>query len=170
MRVAEFTLVNAGDFNAKIHLTPQDISIDSQEQLTLMQVRIKASKMDQFRTGTSVFLAATGMELCPISAVLCYLAERARGEGPLFLLKSGDLSLFRRVLSVGGIQASAFTGHSFRIGAATTAAAKGVHDSIIKALRRWSSDASLVYIRLSKDRLAALTHTIALYAVTMINV
>ena len=40
--------------------------------------------------GTSVFLAATGTELCPVSAVLCYLAERPRAGGPMFLLGSGE--------------------------------------------------------------------------------
>ena len=97
--------------------------------------------------GTSVFLAATGMELCPVSAVLCYLAERPRAGGPMFLLGSGEplmrekfVTLFRRVLNTNGIQANAFTGYSFRIGAATTAAAKGVPDNIIKVLGRWTSE------------------------------
>ena len=76
MRVAEFTVRNAGEFDSQVHLTPHDISVDSPEQPTLLQVRIKASKTDQFLAGTSIFLAATGTELCPVSAVLCYLAER----------------------------------------------------------------------------------------------
>ena len=46
-----------------------------------------------------------------------------------------------------GIAASAYTGHSFRIGAATTAAARGIPDSLIKTLQRWESAAYMVYIR-----------------------
>ena len=89
MRVAEFTVRNAGEFDSQVHLTPHDISVDSPEEPTLL-VRIKASKTDQFLAGTSIFLAAAGTELCPVSAVLCYLAERPNGEGPIFLLGSGE--------------------------------------------------------------------------------
>jgi len=165
--VVEFTIAKAGQFDVRVHLTPHDISVDSQERPTLMQVRIKSSKTNQFHMGTSVFLAATGTELCPVSAVLCYLAERRGPEGPMFLLGSGEplmrakfVTLFRRVLNTGGIQANAFTGHSFRIRAATTAAVKGVPENIIKALGRWTSEAYQVYIRLPRERLAVLSQTL----------
>lgn len=164
MRVAEFTIARAGQFYARVHLNPYDISLDSQERPTLMEVRIKSSKTDQFHMGTSVFLAATRTELCPVSAVLCYLAERPRARGPMFLLgwltRVKFVTLFRRVLNTGGIQANAFTGHSFRIGVATTAAAKGVPDNTIKALGRWTSEAYQVYIWLPRERLAVLSQTL----------
>ena len=41
-----------------------------------------------------------------------------------------------------------YSGHSFRAGAATTAAKAGVEDSVIKALGRWESSAYLIYMRL----------------------
>lgn len=89
MRVAEFTLARAGEFDTRVHWTLQDISVDSQERPTLTQVQIKASKTDQFYMGYIGILVATGTELCPVSAVLCYLAERPRSEGPIFSVGIG---------------------------------------------------------------------------------
>lgn len=40
-----------------------------------------------------------------------------------------------------------FCGHSFRIGAATSAASSGVADHVIQSLGRWSSDCYIRYIR-----------------------
>ena len=44
-----------------------------------------------------------------------------------------------------------YSGHSFRIGAATTAAECGLQDSMIKAVERWESSAYQVYVRMPKD-------------------
>jgi len=72
---------------------------------------------------------------------LQFLAICGSSPGLFFTFKEGTL-LFREffvarvrsALTVAGIQASQFAGHSFRIGAASTAAAKGVKDSLIKTL------------------------------------
>ena len=100
--------------------------------------------------------------------MLCYLANHPKKEGPLFqfadgspLTRSRFVTEFRRALSAAGVQAAAYTGHSFRIGAATTAAAKGIPDNIIKALGRWTSEAYQVYIRLPREQLASITPLLA---------
>ncbi|MGL5566769.1 MAG: tyrosine-type recombinase/integrase [Plesiomonas sp.] len=53
----------------------------------------------------------------------------------------------KSVLQQSGILAENFSSHSFRIGAATSAAQKGLSEQQIQALGRWSSDAFQSYIR-----------------------
>ena len=64
----------------------------------------------------------------------------------------------RAALLVAGIEnLSQYAGHSFHIGVAITAAAAGVEDYIIKTFGRWESSAYLLYLRIPRERLAALS-------------
>ena len=56
-----------------------------------------------------------------------------------------------------------FTSHSFRVGAASTAAALGTPDYMIRAMGRWNSDAYLLYVRLSRDKLADVSKNLATF-------
>ena len=67
----------------------------------------------------------------------------------------------KEALSEAGFDPLKFAGHSFRIGAALTAASRGVEDSLIKTLGRWRSSAYLLYVRIPRERLARLSTTLA---------
>lgn len=56
---------------------------------------------------------------------------------------------------------SKYCSHSVRISAATTAAAKGVEDCVIKILGRWESLAYLQYVKLPRERLAGYSSVLA---------
>ena len=96
---------------------------------------------------------------CPVQALLAYLAasRHLKPEDPLYILSSGrqltrpELTETVRLLlrTVLVPNAEAYSGHSFRIGAATAAAVAGVPDSLIRAAGRWKSDVALRYMRLS---------------------
>ena len=57
----------------------------------------------------------------------------------------------REALKTAGVDASKYSGHSFRICAATTAASRGIEDSVIKTLGRWNSLAYLRYVKIPRD-------------------
>lgn len=54
-----------------------------------------------------------------------------------------------------------YAGHSFRIGAANTAVAMGLEDTMIQAMGRWRSDVYLSYIRLNRQKLARVSGALA---------
>ena len=60
-------------------------------------------------------------------------------------------------LKKAGIDDKNYSGHSFRIGAVTTAAQKGIEDAIIKSLGRWKSLAYLEYIKVPCNQLAGIS-------------
>ena len=126
-----------------------------------VRVCIKQSKTDPFRRGISLYLGKTSSDLCPVMALLNYLVARGKKEGPLFMFSDGRhltrqrlVEAVRQALVMAGLDASKYCGHSFRIGAATTAAERGMEDSIIKTLGRWRSLAYLEYVRIPREQLA----------------
>ena len=125
---------------------------------------IKQSMTDPFRLGVTLVLGRTDQILCPVSLMMAFLARRGTHNGPLFMFEDGSyltrsrfVCELKKALSAAGINAEKYNGHSFRIGAATTAAEKGIEDSIIQTLGRWKSTAYLLYVRLPRENLAQLS-------------
>ena len=161
LRSGEFTTPSR-DYDPSWHLSVRDITVDSTSNPTWLQVTIKGSKTDQLRQGANIVVGRTGSHICLVKAVLAYMARRGFDRGPLFQHQDGSpltreqlVSSLRDTLSAAGVEYHRFSGHSFRIGAATTAAAKGVEDSTIQTLGRWRSDSFKRYIRMPKSELAS---------------
>ena len=169
LRVGEFTCPTVNSFDGNIHLSPADISVDCSSAPSMLFVRLKQSKTDQLRQGVTIVLGKSEQfPLCPLSAVLSYLVVRGSATGPLFTWKNGlfltrenFVAAVRKALETAGVDASDFNGHSFRIGAATTAASRGMEDSMIKTLGRWESDAYQRYVRIPRQELAYYTKILA---------
>jgi len=168
LRAGEFTVPSEEGFDASTHLTHQDIAIDDPRRPNMIRVHLKQSKTDPFRKGVSLFIGKTGAELCPVAALLGYLVERGQRPGPLFLFKDGRyltrqrlVTAVRKALDTAGLDQSQYCGHSFRIGAATTAAKRGLEDSVIKTLGRWRSLAYLDYVRIPREQLANYSRILA---------
>ena len=168
LRSGEVTIPDQNSYDPQVHLNFQDVSADNSASPSLLSIRIKASKTDPFRHGVSVCVGKTNNSLCPVSAILAYLVARGNKPGLLFYFRDGTpltkarfTQKFRQLLTQAKFDCSLYAGHSFRIGAATTAAARVVEDSLIQTLGRWKSSAYLVYVRLSVHSLAALSSRLA---------
>ena len=148
-----------------------NIVVDSQENPTIVRVHLKRSKCDQLSKGAYILMGRTRTPLCPVAAILVFIACRGNQQGLLFLdaqhgiiRKAWFTEQIRGVLKTAGLPYQSYAGHSFRIGAVTTAALVGIEDSTIQMLGRWHSGVFLQYIRMPKEQLARLSSVMATYA------
>ncbi len=161
LRSGEISVPSDHDYDPGAHLSYGDVTLDNLRDPQRAEVRIKASKTDPFRQGVSVFLGRTNTPLCPVAALAAYCAVRGSARVPYFRFKDGKpltrerfVHHFREALAAAGLDPQRFAGHSFRKGAATTAAACGLEDSLLQTLGRWESNAYQLYIELPRERLA----------------
>ena len=166
LRSGEVTMPSEVEYDQQSHLCHEDVKVYSHTAPSYIQVRLKASKTDPFRQGVELHLGATGKELCPVAAVLSFMAVRGNSRGPLFTWRDGRfftrdkfVKCMRAALDKAGYPADKYAGHSFRIGAATTAGKCGVPDSLIKMMGRWESTAYMCYMRTAPETLRAVFRT-----------
>ena len=81
----EFTVPHTYDFDLSSVLCSSDISVNSHLNPTMIRVLLRQSKTDPFRRGVAIYLGRTGKDLCPVTALLAYIAVRHRATGPLFV-------------------------------------------------------------------------------------
>jgi len=152
-RAGEITIPTLPAFNSSNHLSRGDLAIDNKDHPQVLKVRLKKLKVDHLGKGVDVYMGKTDCHLCPVIAFIQYMSARGSAEVPFFIFKNENYkstcmfkSRIRAALKSLGLPEENFTGHSFRIGAATTAASVGIEHSVIHSMGRWSSSASLVYI------------------------
>ena len=132
------------------HLARQHVKFNPQS-VTLF---LPASKSDPFRLGVPIHLAANSEStICPVQALkLLFTTYPAVPSQPLFRTSAGPfikdfvIDRVKTLLLQIGVNATGFSGHSFRKGAAVTAKENGISRDNIKLLGRWKSDAVDIYI------------------------
>ena len=79
----------------------------------MWQSTLRGSKTDPFGVGCTLFIGRTNSSICPVTALLAYLAIRPPSPGPLFvhdngspLTRSGLVSAVRAGLSGAGVDLS----------------------------------------------------------------
>ena len=121
--------------------------------------------------GCTLTIARSTTSICSVMAMRDYLLQcKSAATGPLFTFTTGKwlsrASLakeLRSALQRCGLPADHYFTHSFRVGAATTAAAAGVPSWLIKVLGRWSSDCYEHYIRTPQETLLAMPRKLVMH-------
>ena len=173
MTLAFFGFLRLGEltcntkFSPVEHLSPDDISfLPSWDNPDHISVRIKLSKTDPCRAGQTILIGKTRQPVCPVQAMKTYLSIYTEPTpSQLFVYVPGKplteeaLTLeTRQLLSQSGFTPSQYACHSYRIGAAITAASVGLPQWLIKTLGRWSSDCFERYIRCPQPLIAEVSH------------
>ncbi len=185
MTLAFFGFLRLGEltcnckFNLNIHLTRDSILFaprSGTKDPEFMTVHIKESKTDPFRLGHTITVGATNSDICPVKALQNYLSLHPPPpppplpptNGPLFIHASGKpltkhilTTETRKLLTKAGFDALNHPGHSYRIGAATTAAEAKLPSWLIKTLGRWSSDCYERYIQTPTSTLSGVSAMLA---------
>ena len=168
LRSGEFTVNEP--FDQSRHLGVGDVAVDSHENPSMLSIKLKRSKTDQEGIGVVVYVGRTYTPTCPVSAILSFLVVRRppSDAGPLFRCADGSaltrpklVTWLKSTLEMAGVDPTHFSGHSFRIGAATTASARGIPDSTIQTMGRWARDSFKRYIRIPRQNWAQMSRVLA---------
>ena len=164
--VGFFRFMRAGEFTARTgehspSLTAQDAAVDDRSNPSMVRIHLKSSKTDPFRHGVDIYLGRTGRDFCPVVALLAFFGNAPSSRGASIYVADGSpltrdrlVDAVRQALGQAGISAAGYSAHSFRIGAATTAAQAGIKDSVVKMLGRWESSAYQRYMQTPRATLA----------------
>ena len=123
LRVSEFTISSPNHLDPSKDLLLSDIALDNRESPSLIQITLKQSKGDQFRKGEKIYVGRTTHAVCPVHALVQYLARRGHTPGPLFsfsdskwLTRDSFSTALNKALEELHMDPSRFNTHSFRIG------------------------------------------------------
>ena len=76
LRAGEFTCPSRQTFVASSMLSVSDVAVDSHENPQSLTIHLKWSKCDQYGVGVKIHMGHTFHTLCPVVALLRYLAIR----------------------------------------------------------------------------------------------
>ncbi|KAJ8306730.1 hypothetical protein KUTeg_015771 [Tegillarca granosa] len=159
LRVGEIALSNCKS-NSSTVLSISDISI----QTSMLKVKIRFSKTDQFGKTTSLYIdSVPSSVVCPVNAMKAYLSVRPASSNILFchseckpLTQYQFSSVLKKCLKYFNLPTQQFKSHSFRIGAASLASMKNIPPNVIQSWGRWKSDGYRGYILFQTFGLLAL--------------
>lgn len=160
LRAGEFTIKSKTSYDVQTLLRLQDVNLHTTHTgCEYVALHLRKSKTDQQHRGVVLYAGHAAHAVCAVCALktnlkIQHARPRSTPSDPLFQLSSGlplarsDLTTFlSMLLRLVGLDPQHYSGHSFRIGGATSATIAGLNDYEIKLLGRWSSDCYKRYIR-----------------------
>ena len=150
LRIGEITDSAGVDHTIQV----DDVQFDDNKNS--VTVTIQSSKTDQYGYNETLQVMKNSDRIvCPVKQLLAYLVIRPKIQGPVFchlnhksVTRFQVSSILKSALSFNGYNPDHYNTHSFRIGAATTAALMGKTDDEIKLMGRWKSNTFRRYIRI----------------------
>ncbi|XP_006813277.1 uncharacterized protein LOC102805794 [Saccoglossus kowalevskii] len=162
LRVSEFSATSASTFDNDSTFLGSDVQLTDD-----LIVTIKVSNTDPFRRGQVIIIAPTQSSICAVRVFRNY--NPAALKAPAFCFTNGKFLIHQAVtyhlqdllLRTEVPNVSNYASHSFRSGAATTAAEANLPEWLIKVLGRWCSDAYQLYITTPTDIIRKVPATLA---------
>lgn len=152
LRVGEMTMTSKNTASI-LQLRNLTKLVDSKNCVCGLKLTFGNYKHSYNQTPFSITISRQ-QQFCPVDIILDYLQIRGSQPGTLFITLSGGIvsrdtfcNCLASALKYCNLDSSRYKGHSFRIGAASHAAEKGMSDLQIRLLGRWKSNAFLKYIR-----------------------
>ena len=163
LRAGEFT-TTPSRMESDAALSVGDIGVESRADPKILVVHLRHSKtvlVCVFSWGELVIFSAQSQQFCNTWIYVPW--ARAHCSSSMITAHCHALGWFYicERPSQAGVDTSLFSGHSFRIGAASTAAQAGLNDSLIQTLGRCKSSAFLAYIRTPVDDLISVAEKLA---------
>ena len=160
---AFFGFLRVGEFTAKSKhvvspLRHSDVSLQVAPTGRVVVLNVRFSKTDQYGRGCFITIPECSQgdfALCPVRAAAQFLSVLRPHCSSFFSHFNGDpvtrsqfTAVLQRSLDFVSLGDMRFSSHSFRIGAATSAAMSGIPEADIQAMGRWKSNAYSRYIRI----------------------
>ena len=94
--LAYFGFMRAGEFTTSSSIDPpailaSDVAVDSHTNPSMLRILLRRAKTDPFGKGVVICVGKTNSTMCPVAALLGYLAARPAGDGPLFIFRAAHL-------------------------------------------------------------------------------
>jgi len=154
LRVGEITTTTGISSSSTLELSQVTQLFDGSTTVVALKITFRDYKHNYNQRSFSLVIYRQ-QSFCPVQIMLDYLALRGYQSGPIFLSIDKvpvSRAFFTNQLSIAiklcGLDPTRYKGHSFRIGAASHAADRGMSDGQIRTLGRWKSNAFLKYIRI----------------------
>ena len=159
--IAFFTALRVGEITSRAHQPRQNIIAISQlvflktREGTVSAIKLTLGNYKHSDTSNPVdIFIYREKPVCAVSLLLEFLSLRGQSPGPLFcwrdcspISRSCFVAALTEDLQFCNLNVAHYKTHSFRIGAASWTAAKGMSDTQTRAFGRWKSNAFLRYIR-----------------------